>query len=100
MFARSIVKMRTLVFKSEEQVASYLQYTPKVHHLTVCYESNFECRRGEGGEFAFFTLENDKVTRVSLVFGFVYKVFCFLHYALEPVPTMENLVRKYVTSNR
>jgi hypothetical protein len=76
-------------FKSEAQVVSYLKYKPKIHYLTVCYETNpvFKCKRGEGGDFAFFTVDTDeKVTKVCIVVGFIYKISCFLHHAIEPVP--------------
>lgn len=91
-----------LRFRSKEQVVSYLRYEPEIHHLTVCYErtdDGVECRKGEGGEFAFFAVDSEeKVTKIYLIEGFWYYVLCFIHYAKEPIHSkLASLVCKELT---
>jgi len=76
-------------FLNKHEIISYLKYTPTIHHLSICYqpvETGIEYRKGEGGQFLCYVMDSDdKVTKVSIVEGFVYNVLCFLHYAQEPV---------------
>lgn len=72
-----------------DDIVSYLKYTPTIHYLSICYKpvgNSIEYRKGEGGEFLCYVMDNDdKVTKISIVEGFVYNVLCFLHVAQDPV---------------
>ena len=84
-----------IIFKTLDQIHSYLGYKPIVNHLTVCHE-NGVFNKGFGGKFLFFTLYSGKCTKVFYQEGFHFQISCYMYKAVEPV---DERIVKLVTKN-
>jgi len=86
-----------IIFRTSEQLHSYLGYTPVCKSLTVCHE-NGVFKAGYGGEFVFFTLYKGECTKVFYKEGFYFQISCYMYEAVEPVdPNVVDLVQKHTT---
>ena len=75
---------KMLIFKTLEQVISYLGKIPRIRPLTVCHSNGIFCR-GSGGIFLFYTLHKGSCTKVFFRDSLYFQISCYMYKAVEPV---------------
>lgn len=86
-----------LVFKTLEQLTSYLTYVPKLSYLTVCHNNGI-FKRGYGGDFVCFVINRGKCIKVFYSNSLYFQISCFMYKAVDPVDEkIIKLLKKTIT---
>jgi len=95
-FATMPIFIAMRIFRTLDQVTSYLGKTPKIRYLTVCHKKGV-FNKGYGGAFVCYTLYKGECTKVFYRNSLYFQISCFMYKAVDPVDQLTvDMIKKAI----